>query len=87
MTRESVCAIVPAFNEQESVGRVVTALLLYKVASLVVVVDDHSTDGTVRAAATAGASRRGRTEVAGDALRIVAEPQLEFTRSGRARPP
>ena len=79
MTRESVCAIVPAFNEQESVGRVVTALLLYKVASLVVVVDDHSTDGTVRAAATAGAqvvhnpSRRGKGNAVRAGLGVVRE--------------
>lgn len=55
MMRDSVCAVVPALNEEDNVGRVVTALLLYKVASMVVVVDDHSTDGTARAAATAGA--------------------------------
>ena len=62
----SVCAVVPALNEQESVGEVVASLLLGGVADTVIVVDDHSSDHTAEAASAAGAQvvvnpgRRGK---------------------------
>jgi glycosyltransferase involved in cell wall biosynthesis len=48
-------AIVPAYNEEGSVGVVVTELLRHAPDVDVVVVDDGSTDATARVAAQAGA--------------------------------
>ena len=52
---ESVTIVLPAFNEGESIGAVVTALRAAAPWHDVLVVDDGSTDGTGRAAADAGA--------------------------------
>ena len=53
-----VVAVVPARNEAELIGRVVTSLLNQRVAMPVILVDDESTDGTAdvarRAAENAG---------------------------------
>ena len=50
-----VYVIIPAYNEEGRVGKVVKAALNQKVVSKVIVVDDHSTDGTVEEAERAGA--------------------------------
>jgi glycosyltransferase involved in cell wall biosynthesis len=47
------CAVIPAFNEESTIGRVVGAAR--EQVPDVVVVDDGSTDGTAREAARAGA--------------------------------
>ena len=48
-------AIVPAFNEEASIARVVGELLAYDSGLRVVVVDDGSTDGTAEIARASGA--------------------------------
>jgi glycosyltransferase involved in cell wall biosynthesis len=50
-----VTVILPAFNEADSIGQVVTELRAAAAWHEVLVVDDGSTDGTGRAAADAGA--------------------------------
>ena len=52
---QSVTIVVPAFNEGDSIGQVVTALRSSAPWHEVLVVDDGSTDGTGRAAEDAGA--------------------------------
>lgn len=52
---DSVTVVLPAFNEGESIGQVVTALRSAAAWHEVLVVDDGSTDGTGKAAADAGA--------------------------------
>jgi len=51
-----VAAIVPAFNEEETVGNVVRTLVASKAFEEVIVVSDGSTDGTASAARAAGAT-------------------------------
>ena len=48
-------AIVPAYNEEESVPRVIEEIRAFDASFDVVVVDDGSADGTAAAAARAGA--------------------------------
>lgn len=50
-----VVTVIPALNEEETVGRVVEAVRASSLISEVVVVSDGSTDGTVDAARAAGA--------------------------------
>src|SRR5687767_12994602 len=52
---DAVTIVLPAFNEGESIGQVVTALRAAAAWHEVLVIDDGSTDGTGRAAADAGA--------------------------------
>ena len=52
---DSVTIVVPAFNEGDSIGPVVTALCAAAPWHEVLVVDDGSTDGTGKAAEDAGA--------------------------------
>jgi glycosyltransferase involved in cell wall biosynthesis len=52
---DSVTIVVPAFNEGESIGRVVSELRAAARWHDVLVIDDGSTDGTGRAAQEAGA--------------------------------
>jgi glycosyltransferase involved in cell wall biosynthesis len=52
-TRETVCAIIPAFGEERFIGTVVRGVLEY--LDHVVVVDDHSPDQTAQVAREAGA--------------------------------
>ncbi len=52
--RPSVSAIIPAFNEERTIGEVVRGALAH--ADEVVVVDDGSTDNTAAVAAEAGAT-------------------------------
>jgi hopene-associated glycosyltransferase HpnB len=69
----SVIAVVPARNEAETIGRVVTGLVQqdYPGALSVVVVDDHSEDGT------AGIARRVAAENgAGERVRVVSASEL-----------
>lgn len=54
-TPDSVTIVVPAFNEGDSIGPVVTALCAAAPWHEVLVVDDGSTDGTGKAAQDAGA--------------------------------
>lgn len=64
----SVIAVVPARNEAETIGRVVTGLVQqdYPGAFSVVVVDDHSEDGTARIARQVAAENG-----AGERVRVV----------------
>lgn len=50
-----VSVIIPAFEEEATVGRSVAAALRHPDVAEVIVVDDGSTDGTAEAAAAAGA--------------------------------
>ena len=58
MAARSVTIVVPAFNEGDSIGRVVTALRAAAPWHEVLVIDDGSTDGTGKAAQDAGARVR-----------------------------
>lgn len=82
-----VVAIVPALNEQLTVGTTVAALLRAG-AGLVIVVDDGSTDSTAQAATDAGAVvvRRGRTGGKGAAIADGLSLARERTRA-RTRDP
>ena len=51
----STSIVIPAFNEAEAIGRVVTELRAAAPWREILVVDDGSTDGTAAAAAAAGA--------------------------------
>lgn len=53
--RAKTLVIVPAWNESESVGPTVREILAYAPSCDVLVVDDGSTDGTARIAASSGA--------------------------------
>jgi glycosyltransferase involved in cell wall biosynthesis len=53
--RSSCLAVIPAYNEQATVGRVVKELRRKTPQLDVVVIDDGSTDGTARCAEAAGA--------------------------------
>lgn len=48
-----ICAIVPCYNEVQTIERLVTATRRH--VQVCIVIDDHSTDGTHEAAARAGA--------------------------------
>lgn len=48
-------AIIPAYNEAETIGDVVTAAAAARLIDEVIVVDNRSTDGTAEAATAAGA--------------------------------
>ena len=61
-----VAAVVPARNEAELIGPVVTSLLNQNVAMTVIVVDDESTDGTADVARRA-AEKTGKV----DALTVI----------------
>jgi len=50
----TVSAIVPAYNEEKNIGRVIEALKKSSLLSEIIVVDDGSTDATARIAATHG---------------------------------
>ena len=50
-----ITAVIPAFNEEESIGRVVTDALQSSIDG-VIVVDDCSTDNTSKIARSAGAT-------------------------------
>jgi glycosyltransferase involved in cell wall biosynthesis len=67
--RQDLCAIIPCYNEERSIGRVVRMAKVY--VGLVIVVDDCSRDQTQREAADAGAVvlRHGRNMGKGVALK------------------
>lgn len=50
MTRPTIAAIVPAYNEEKNIARVIRALKQVPLISEVIVVDDGSEDETARAA-------------------------------------
>ena len=50
-----IVAVVPAFDEEQAIGPVVTGIREFDPGIDVVVVDDGSGDGTAKAAAAAGA--------------------------------
>jgi glycosyltransferase involved in cell wall biosynthesis len=52
-TRQDLCAIIPCFNEELTIGRIVRATSVH--VGLVIVVDDCSRDNTQAEAAAAGA--------------------------------
>ena len=55
-TKTKVCALIPAYNEEDRIGTTVEALRSRPEIGEIVVVDDGSTDGTAEAARKAGAS-------------------------------
>ena len=55
-TKIRVCALIPAYNEEDRIGTTVEALRWRPEIDEIVVVDDGSTDGTAQAARDAGAS-------------------------------
>lgn len=77
----SVAAIVPAYNEEKTVGNVVCALREAEIFDAILVVDDGSIDATARVAAEAGARvlRLPANGGKGPAMRagIMAAPEAE----------
>ena len=57
VSRERVCALIPAFNEAERIGTTIAALCARREIHEIVVMDDGSTDGTVEIARAAGATQ------------------------------
>ncbi len=53
--KETICAIVPAYNEEGKIGIVVSKILAAKILDTVFVVDDGSKDATAEEAKSAGA--------------------------------
>lgn len=66
-----VAAVIPAFNEAASIGRVVRGIRRARIADRVYVVDDGSRDGTAMVARKAGARviRHRRNSGVGSAIR------------------
>lgn len=60
-----VCAIIPAFNEQERISLTIASLKSRREIHSIVVVDDGSTDATAERAAEAGATEVIRQKNAG----------------------
>jgi len=54
-TRPKVLCILPAYNEEGKIGRVVKKVLAVGITDQIVVVDDCSSDNTIEEATTAGA--------------------------------
>lgn len=77
----AVIALVPAYNEEQTVGGVVKAALESGAAATVLVVNDGSEDGTSRAARAAGAEVLDLPENHGKARAIAAG--AEFLLSNR----
>lgn len=78
-------AIVPAYNEEETVGGVVAALVGSGAFREVIVVSDGSTDGTVEAAQKAGATlvcalagNRGKGAALGHGIMLSGAPVVCF---------
>src|SRR5689334_20947672 len=67
----SVIAVVPAYNEEGKIGRVVTRLKSSGAVHQILVVDDGSSDQTVQEAEAAGATvlRQSSNQGVGAALR------------------
>ena len=56
MDKNKVCVIMPAMNEEETIGRVVGELLKEKILDDVIVIDDSSSDNTGKIARQQGAT-------------------------------
>ena len=65
LDKQSVAVVIPAFNEEGRVGRVVEAIPR-EIVDDIIVVDDHSTDATAEESV-----RNGATHVASCASRGV----------------
>ena len=76
--RGGVVAVVPARNEAETIGPVVTSLLNQSVAMPVLLVDDESTDGTAEVARCA-AEKAGKA----DALIVIQSKPLPAGWTGK----
>jgi len=76
--RDGVVAVVPARNEAELIGPVVTSLLNQSVAMPVLLVDDESTDGTADVARRA-AEKTGKA----DRLRVIQSKPLPAGWTGK----
>jgi hopene-associated glycosyltransferase HpnB len=74
----SVVAVIPARNEAELIGQVVTSLLNQRVAMPVLLVDDGSTDGTAEVARRA-AEKAGKA----DALIVIQSKPLPAGWTGK----
>lgn len=94
MEHMRVAVVIPAYNEQESVGEVVERAKIH--ADLVIVVDDGSTDDTARAASSAGAivlrhdKNKGKWAAlrrgVGEALRLGADIVVTMDADGQHLP-
>lgn len=59
----SICVVLPTYNEAENIVRLVPALLALPLDLTVIVVDDHSPDGTGQLADQLAATHAGRVQV------------------------
>ncbi len=80
MVKSSISVIIPAFNEQDSVGKVVSEIPS-DVVTQIVVVDNGSTDKTAEVAQRAGAqvvyeSKRGYGQACLRGLSAVKDPEI-----------
>jgi len=55
VNERDICVVIPAFNEEKSIGSTVKALLKLPLFKRILVVDDGSSDNTAKAASEAGA--------------------------------
>lgn len=71
MKPETISIIIPAFNEEKSIGNVLNGLRYWRERAEIIVVDDASTDGTADIAASAGVRvlRHSRNKGYGAALK------------------
>lgn len=58
----SVAAIIPAYNEEHTIGKVIGAIKRSQVVDSIIVISDGSTDGTAAVAKVAGAEVFSRTK-------------------------
>lgn len=84
MRNRVVSVIIPAFNEEATVGRTVAALRRLREVGQIVVVDDGSRDGTAAVAGRAGAfvvrlpRNRGKGAALAHGLGFAAGPIISF---------
>ena len=75
----SVTAIIPAYNEQTTIGNIVTVARAHPAVSEVIVVDDGSLDQTVQRAQAAGATviRHGKNQGKAQAMQTGTQAARE----------